>query len=147
MAKVEEMIERQKRRLISAKAELESAADAKARHIAAMKVHQHNVNILRLEGKKARTVARSKADSSSGAAKSDFYNSGRWRQLRYKALSTQERRCACCGASPEHGATLHVDHIKPRSTHPELSLDISNLQILCSDCNLGKSNFDDTDFR
>ena len=26
-------------------------------------------------------------------------------------------------------------------------MDIDNLQILCADCNLGKSNVDDTDFR
>ena len=42
---------------------------------------------------------------------------------------------------------LHVDHIKPRSKHPELELDINNLQILCKDCNLGKSNTDSIDYR
>lgn len=43
--------------------------------------------------------------------------------------------------------TIHVDHIKPRSKFPELSLVQSNLQILCADCNLGKSNKDQTDWR
>jgi len=42
---------------------------------------------------------------------------------------------------------LHVDHIKPRSKYPELSLTFSNLQILCEDCNFGKSNIDQTDWR
>ena len=40
-----------------------------------------------------------------------------------------------------------VDHIKPRSRFPGLELDPDNLQILCSDCNMGKSNDDCTDFR
>ncbi|MDX1558997.1 MAG: HNH endonuclease [Marinobacter sp.] len=77
----------------------------------------------------------------------DFYFSDTWRSLRYQAFLTYGRKCLCCGATPETGAVLHVDHIKPRSTHPELSMDLDNLQILCADCNLGKSNVDDTDFR
>ena len=42
---------------------------------------------------------------------------------------------------------MHVDHIKPRSTHPHLSLDESNLQVLCDDCNVGKSNRYEDDWR
>ena len=42
---------------------------------------------------------------------------------------------------------IHVDHIKPRSTHPELALDPNNLQVMCDDCNLGKSNTDQIDWR
>jgi hypothetical protein len=42
---------------------------------------------------------------------------------------------------------IHVDHIKPRSSYPELELDIKNLQVLCRDCNLGKSNTCETDLR
>ena len=75
-----------------------------------------------------------------------FYESREWRALRYKALIQHGRQCQCCGAKPPQ-IILHVDHIKPRSIHPELELDIDNLQILCEDCNLGKSNKDDTDFR
>ena len=53
-----------------------------------------------------------------------------------------------CGRSPKvHGIILHVDHIKPRSKYPELELDITNLQILCEDDNLGKSNRYETDYR
>ena len=48
--------------------------------------------------------------------------------------------CQCCGATRSAGAQIHVDHIKPRSKYPELELDIENLQVLCGDCNLGKSN-------
>lgn len=75
-----------------------------------------------------------------------FYESREWRELRYKALTTLGRKCQCCGAVPP-GVVLHVDHIKPRSKFRELELDLANLQILCADCNLGKSNKDDTDFR
>ena len=54
----------------------------------------------------------------------------------------------CCGATPDDGRTvLHVDHIKPRHTHPQLSLDENNLQILCSVCNQGKGAWDKTDHR
>jgi X-X-X-Leu-X-X-Gly heptad repeat protein len=42
---------------------------------------------------------------------------------------------------------LHVDHIKPRSLYPARALDPENLQVLCRDCNLGKSNKDATDWR
>lgn len=76
-----------------------------------------------------------------------FLESWEWTTLRYKALQKFGRRCMCCGASPETGAVLHVDHIKPRSKFPHLALDIDNLQILCAACNKGKGNWDDTDFR
>lgn len=76
-----------------------------------------------------------------------FYQSKEWRILRYKALAKYGRQCMCCGATPESGIILHVDHVKPRSKHPHLSLDINNLQILCEDCNMGKLAWDDTDFR
>ena len=53
-----------------------------------------------------------------------------------------------CGRSPKmHSVVIHVDHIKPRSIYPDLSLEFTNLQLLCADCNLGKSNKYDTDWR
>lgn len=79
--------------------------------------------------------------------KPDFLDSWEWTTIRYQALQKYGRRCMCCGATPETGAVLHVDHIKPRSKFPRLALDISNLQILCSLCNKGKGNWDQTDFR
>ena len=82
------------------------------------------------------------------ASKSDeFLRSYKWRKLRYKVLSKYGSRCMCCGQTPDDGIKIHVDHIKPRSKYPELSLDINNLQILCNLCNHGKSNWDETDFR
>lgn len=38
-------------------------------------------------------------------------------------------------------------HIQPRKTHPHLALVLSNLQVLCHDCNHGKGNWDTTDWR
>ena len=76
----------------------------------------------------------------------EFYKSDAWRDLRYRALKLHGRQCQCCGAKPPK-VVLHVDHIKPRSRFPELELDINNLQVLCEDCNLGKSNKDCIDYR
>lgn len=78
---------------------------------------------------------------------SEFYSSTKWKELRFIALQQSGGRCTLCGASAHDGVQLHVDHIKPRSKYPHLAYDLGNLQILCSDCNLGKSNFDETDFR
>lgn len=80
-------------------------------------------------------------------ADDQFYKSTKWRELRHVALVNSGARCTLCGASAKDGIQLHVDHIKPRSKYPELALDLDNLQILCEDCNLGKSNVDDTDWR
>lgn len=77
----------------------------------------------------------------------EFLRTFEWRQLRYKALKLHGRRCQCCGASPETGAVLNVDHIKPRRKFPELALELKNLQVLCADCNHGKGSWDQTDFR
>lgn len=71
----------------------------------------------------------------------------RWRELRYKALKIGNGSCCLCGATAKDGIKLHVDHIKPKSLYPELEYDLSNLQVLCEDCNIGKSNKDDTDWR
>lgn len=76
-----------------------------------------------------------------------FLASYEWRRLRMVALQKYGRRCQCCGATPETGAVMNVDHIKPRKLFPNLALDIGNLQVLCHECNHGKGNWDMTDFR
>lgn len=78
----------------------------------------------------------------------NFLESWEWRTLRYKVIQQYGRKCMCCGATPDDGTTIiHVDHIKPRHTHPELALERTNLQVLCGVCNQGKGAWDDTDFR
>jgi hypothetical protein len=61
-------------------------------------------------------------------------------QLRFKVLERDSFKCCVCGASPakELNIVLHVDHIVPWSKGGETAID--NLQTLCSECNLGKSN-------
>lgn len=76
-----------------------------------------------------------------------FLQSYEWRKLRMEALKLHGARCQCCGASPAAGAVMNVDHIKPRKIFPELALSLSNLQVLCGDCNHGKGNWDQTDWR
>ena len=80
-------------------------------------------------------------------ASSDFLETYEWRRLRMEALKKYGRRCMCCGATPESGAVMNVDHIKPRLHFPELALDLMNLQVLCGACNHGKGNWDQTDWR
>ena len=83
-------------------------------------------------------------------AKSDkFYASWEWKKARYEALQIHGRQCMCCGWTPSAGVSGHlcVDHIKPRSKHPSLALDVGNLQVLCNSCNMGKSNVHEDDFR
>ena len=77
----------------------------------------------------------------------NFYHSSEWKELRYKKLTsyvrTHGRLCECCKTTTNK---LHVDHIKPRSLRPDLELDITNLQVLCEVCNVGKSNVDASDW-
>jgi 5-methylcytosine-specific restriction endonuclease McrA len=97
-------------------------------------------------GKKPKKRTKKKTKSSNKQV--PFLTSWDWRTLRYRVLNLHDRRCMCCGATPDDGRTiLHVDHIKPRHKYPELSLDASNLQVLCGACNQGKGAWDETDFR
>jgi hypothetical protein len=80
--------------------------------------------------------------------KKNFYNSLDWKRLRAKVLEEQQGKCQLCGRTHrEHGITLHVDHIVPISKDWNRRLDITNLQILCEDCNMGKGNRYQTDWR
>lgn len=66
--------------------------------------------------------------------------------LRWEVLARDNWTCCSCGRSTrEDGVVLHVDHIVPRSKGGTDEID--NLQTLCSKCNIGKSNLDDTDLR
>lgn len=60
-----------------------------------------------------------------------------WR-LRALILMRDGARCQLCGATPQDGSKLHVDHILPWSKGGETV--IENLQILCEMCNIGKGD-------
>lgn len=73
-----------------------------------------------------------------------FYDTWEWKELRFRVFEIYGRKCMSCFTTE---AELHVDHIKPISKYPELATDLNNLQVLCKDCNMGKSNKWDYDFR
>lgn len=77
----------------------------------------------------------------------DFYESREWLDLRYRVLKKHNGCCKLCGCRATPDNPIQVDHIKPRSKHPELELAESNMQVLCKACNMGKSNKDKTDWR
>lgn len=70
-------------------------------------------------------------------------------QLRRDMSFSRSLHCDCCGRkiTDKKGGQLQVDHIRPRSKWPELSLDLDNFQLLCRRCNFKKSNLHDTDYR
>jgi hypothetical protein len=59
-------------------------------------------------------------------------------KLRDKILRRDNFRCVFCGRGVNDGVKLHVDHIIPVSKGGTSHAD--NLQTLCEECNLGKSN-------
>ena len=61
-------------------------------------------------------------------------------KLRYQVLKRDNFKCCACGASParDPSVELHIDHIVPWSKGGLTS--IENLQVLCSKCNIGKSD-------
>ena len=64
-----------------------------------------------------------------------------WR-LRFLVLRRDNFKCVSCGKSPatSEKTELHVDHIKSWDKFGETV--IENLQSLCKECNIGKSNLD-----
>lgn len=46
--------------------------------------------------------------------------------------------CKVCGLRDEE--IMAVDHIKPKSIYPELAREIKNLQTLCPNCHVRKTN-------
>lgn len=60
--------------------------------------------------------------------------------VRLKVLYRDNFRCVFCGKSPatDIGTKLHLDHIKPFSKGGKSTME--NLQTLCEECNLGKSD-------
>ena len=58
--------------------------------------------------------------------------------VRFQILKRDSYQCQMCGATAKDGATLEIDHILPVSRGG--TNDASNLQVLCRDCNAGKSD-------
>ena len=58
--------------------------------------------------------------------------------IRRQVIKQKGRVCAECGHRILKNNDITVDHIKPRSKYPELSLKIENLRVLCRSCNAKK---------
>ncbi len=76
-----------------------------------------------------------------------FYDRPEWKELRYRVLRKYGFACQACGQKGTPTRPVHVDHVKPKAIYPELALTPENLQVLCADCNLGKSAHFEDDFR
>lgn len=68
---------------------------------------------------------------------SDFYRTAEWLRIRKIVLNKSDK---CCSHCQYRYFTLQVDHILPRSRFPELELKLSNLQVLCVECNMKKGS-------
>ena len=64
--------------------------------------------------------------------------SRRWKALRVQALRRDGFVCVQCGARHR----LEVDHIQPVRDRPDLSFDLSNLQVLCAACHTRKTRLE-----
>jgi len=65
--------------------------------------------------------------------------------MRWQVFQRDDWKCVSCGRSSHDDVILNMDHILPRSKGGPDRID--NLQTLCWECNIGKSNRDDTDLR
>lgn len=125
-----------------------SIAFARGR-ISAMQKAEHDAFVkLQLSARSQERQRQYASDRAANGGERDFFDSNKWQRLRFEVLAEAEGCCNLCGRSyREHGVSLEVDHIKPRSRFPSLALDKGNLQVLCEDCNRGKGNRDTTDWR
>lgn len=54
---------------------------------------------------------------------------------RYHTGRANRLPCARCGVWAWRGINAEVDHIKPKSTHPDLRFEVRNTRITCIACN------------
>lgn len=70
-----------------------------------------------------------------------FYKSRAWQKCRKTILATHDHRCNYCQRDLTYDReSLNVDHIIPLRRYYSHRTEISNLQILCCDCNKAKGN-------
>ena len=63
-----------------------------------------------------------------------FYNKNAWKRARTTALSRDNHLCQRCLREKRIATANTVHHVKPTATHPELALELSNLESLCREC-------------
>ncbi|CDQ17953.1 HNH endonuclease [Halobacillus karajensis] len=81
--------------------------------------------------------------------KRTFYKSNAWQVLRQEALVRDNYECQECKRQgkvftdqhdPDKHKRLDVDHKREIYTHPELALELDNLETLCIRCHNRKHN-------
>jgi hypothetical protein len=76
-----------------------------------------------------------------------FYRSEEWQKCRTEFLEGRERICAGCDLDLNVHGKLNVDHIAPLRHFWDRRCDLTNLQILCEECNELKGNKYPVDIR
>ena len=74
----------------------------------------------------------------------NIYQSTRWADIKKVIYSLYDFKCMKCGTNQNE---MHVDHICPVSKYPAMKWSINNLQLLCKNCNMEKSNVNENDYR
>lgn len=72
----------------------------------------------------------------------DITRTFEWKEIR-EAILELFPYCLKCKSKNK----LHIDHIKPISKFPKYGLNYKNLQVLCAECNIIKSNKTTEDYR
>lgn len=122
-------------------------AAKKARRMEARKARARTARTNENVSNKTKLMCRAALEKCKRMTPEEFYHSWEWLRLRYEVLKKYGPKCMICGATPEDGARICVDHIKSRALFPDYQLDPDNLQILCDECNKGKGRWDKTDWR
>lgn len=63
-----------------------------------------------------------------------FYKSKAWLTLRQEALKRDHYECQSCKRKGKYRRAKNVHHIKEVKKHPELALDLDNLESICIPC-------------
>lgn len=68
----------------------------------------------------------------------------RWSLLKKHLYKIYPYKCMKCRKS---NCEMHADHVLPKSKHSSHTYKLDNLQVLCKECNLEKSNKSKADYR
>lgn len=67
-----------------------------------------------------------------------------WRDLKVHLYKVFPYKCMKCY---KQNCEIHADHVLPKSKHSSHKYKLDNLQVLCRECNLEKSNKNKIDYR
>lgn len=62
---------------------------------------------------------------------------------RLRALDRDKKTCQICGRTKKDGVLIQVAFVR----HNPLNIGLDNLQTLCEDCNIGRGESDNIDYR